>query len=148
MHNIFLTLCRKHTLPTLKWESVMISMDHFDINITSIIAHLRDAYHDHLLPNSYIPQEANKRRSIILAVIYLNSNVTMFSTTVLWSDTWVLSVAIHPRMLSFWFPPTHQHSLWHRHSMPRLYWERHRCFRREIRAGGSWKYWYVVCRSS
>lgn len=57
----------------------MLSMDHFDINIPSIIEHLHVAYQDHLLQNSYISQKENTRRTIIVGVIYLNLNETMFN---------------------------------------------------------------------
>lgn len=57
----------------------MLSMDHFDINIPSITAHLHVAYQDHLLQKSYISQKENTRRTIILGVVYVNLNETMFS---------------------------------------------------------------------
>lgn len=86
-----LTLPWKHTLPTLTRESVMTSVDHSDINITPIIAHLRAAYRDHSLRNSYTPPKANKRRTITVAVIYLS---------------WDASVMFAPRCcevtLGFW----------------------------------------------
>lgn len=56
-----------------------------------------------------------------LGVIYLNLNGTMLCTVVLWSGTWILSVAIYPPALSCWFPPIHQHSQWEtQHVTPSL----------------------------
>lgn len=122
-------------------------MDHFNINITPMIAHLREAHRDHSLRNSYTPQRVNKRRAIILAVIYLNLNVSVFlnCSAVKWhleferSDSFVHAVLLIS---------THPSAVRGRHSMSNhLYWESHWCFRRATRAGRGWKCWYSYLSS-